>query len=66
MNQNGWSMRKREGVMMERKYETLVFKGEGCTVRVHRPILTKEEQHKRDEELKKALCRFEIERRNAL
>lgn len=51
---------------MERKYETLVFKGEGCTVRVHRPILTKEEQRKRDEELKKALCRFEIERRNAL
>lgn len=51
---------------MERKYETLVFKGEGCTVRVHRPILTKEEQRKREEELKKALCRFERERLSSL
>ena len=51
---------------MERKYETLVFKGERCTVRVHRPILTKEEQHKREEELEKSLCRFERERRSSL
>lgn len=48
------------------KYETTEYKGNGCTVRVHKPILTKEEEHKRKEALKKALCQFEIERRSGL
>ena len=51
---------------MERKYETTEYKSEGCTVRVHKPIRTKEEQRKRDEEIKKALCRFERERLSGL
>jgi hypothetical protein len=46
------------------KYETTEYKGKGCTVRVHRPILTKEERNKREEAIKKALCQFEIERRS--
>jgi hypothetical protein len=44
------------------EYKTTVRKGNGCIVRIHRPILAEEERDKREKELKSALNRFGIER----
>jgi uncharacterized 2Fe-2S/4Fe-4S cluster protein (DUF4445 family) len=37
-------------------YETKIVQVGNCTVRIHSPILTKEEQARREEELKNALA----------
>lgn len=47
------------------EYDTSVFKGQGYEVRIHKPRLTANEKYKREEELKKALCQFERERRKS-
>ena len=44
------------------KYIVNEYKCPNCTVRVHIPVLTPEEQRKRDENIKAALIRFGIER----
>lgn len=46
------------------KYNTTEYKGENCTVRIHRPILTAEERKAREDEAKKALVRFYKETRS--
>ena len=46
------------------KYETTVRKGNGYIVRIHKPILTKEERDEREKEIKSALCVFGRERMN--
>jgi hypothetical protein len=46
------------------EYKTTVHKCDGCTVRIHRPILTKEERDKREKEIKLALSQFGRERMN--
>ena len=48
------------------EYRTVEHRSKGCIVRVHIPILTEEEQRRRDEEIKSALIRFEKERRSSL
>jgi hypothetical protein len=48
------------------EYRTVEHRGKGCTVRVHIPILTEEEQDKRRREIELALIRFEQERRRGL
>lgn len=40
------------------KYETSVHKGNGCIVRVHKPILTKEEHLAWEHNIKNALVEF--------
>ena len=45
------------------KYRTTEYKGKGCIVRIHRPILTKEEREKRENEIKIALVQFAKETR---
>ena len=40
------------------KYDTTEYKMKGCTVRVHRPILSEEEYKSRENEVKKALREF--------
>lgn len=44
-------------------YTVTEYEDEKCIVRVHKPILTAEERRAREEEVKKALVAFEIERR---
>ena len=39
-------------------YETKILQCGNCTVRIHSPILTKEEQARREEEVKNALVHF--------
>ena len=46
------------------EYRTVEHKAKGCIVRVHIPILTEEEKHKRDKEIELAMIRFERERRS--
>lgn len=46
------------------EYRTVEHRGKGCIVRVHTPILTKEEESRRDKEIELALIRFERERRS--
>ena len=48
------------------EYRTYEHRGKGCIVRVHVPILTEEEQRRRDKEIEAALIRFEKERRRGL
>lgn len=43
-------------------YQVTEYRDEKCIVRVHRPILTDRERRAREEEIKKALVRFEKER----
>ena len=43
-------------------YQVTEYRDEKCIVRVHRPILTVEERKIREEEVRKALIRFEKER----
>ena len=45
------------------EYNVTEHKSEKCTVRIHRPILPKEEQKAREEDVKKALVRFYKETR---
>jgi hypothetical protein len=45
------------------EYQVTEHKGEKCTVRIHRPILTEEEKNARVEDVKKALVRFYKETR---
>jgi hypothetical protein len=45
------------------KYHTTEYKSKGCTVRIHRPILTKEERERREKEIKLALVQFAKETR---
>ena len=45
------------------EYRTVEHKGKGCTVRVHIPILTEDEQNKRDKAIELALIQFAKERR---
>ncbi len=40
---------------------TTVMKMPGCTVRIHRPILSAEERARRIEEIKKAMVEMKIE-----
>ena len=40
------------------EYQTMEFKGDGYTCRIHKPILTAEEKLRRDAEVKKALARY--------
>ena len=44
------------------EYEVKEYQSEKCTIRVHHPILTKEEQKIRDNEIKAALVQFGRER----
>jgi hypothetical protein len=44
------------------EYQVTEYRDEKCIVRVHRPILTDEEREAREEEIRKALVRFEKER----
>ena len=44
------------------EYEVKEYQSEKCTIRVHHPILTKEEQKIRDKEIKAALVQFGRER----
>ncbi len=39
-------------------YETKIVQVGNCTVRIHSPILAKEEQTRREEEVKNALVNF--------
>lgn len=39
-------------------YQVTEYKGEKCTVRIHRPILSAEEKKKREDEIKAAMVRF--------
>ena len=39
-------------------YETKILQCGNCTVRIHSPILAKDEQARREEELKNALVNF--------
>ena len=39
-------------------YETKIVQVGNCTVRIHSPILAKDEQARREEELKNALVNF--------
>ena len=43
-------------------YQVTEYRDEKCIVRIHKPILTDEEREKREEEVRKALIRFEKER----
>ena len=43
-------------------YQVTEYRDEKCIVRVHRPILMDEERKIREEEVRKALIRFEKER----
>lgn len=43
---------------MMTKYKTSVHKGKGFIVRVHKPILTEEENNKRIENVKESLVNF--------
>ena len=45
------------------EYKVTVYEDEKCIVRIHKPILTEEERRAREDEVKKALVQFEIERR---
>ena len=45
------------------EYQVTEHKSEKCIVRIHKPILTAEERKAREEDIKAALVRFEIERR---
>lgn len=45
------------------EYRTVEHRGNGCIVRVHIPILTEEEERKREKRIEEALIRFEKERR---
>lgn len=45
-------------MMSEVKYTVTEHKGKNCIVRIHRPILTPEEQRAREEEVKAAIVRF--------
>jgi hypothetical protein len=40
------------------EYEVTEHRSENCVVRIHRPILSKEERKAREEEVKKALVQF--------
>lgn len=44
------------------EYQVTEYKTDKCTVRIHKPILTKDERKAREDEVKKALVRFEKER----
>ena len=44
------------------EYQVTEYRDEKCIVRIHRPILTDGERKAREEEIKKALIRFEKER----
>lgn len=46
------------------KYKVTEHKGDKCTVRIHKPILTQEERKAREEDVKKALVRFYKETRS--
>ncbi len=46
------------------EYKVTEHKGENCTVRIHRPILTNEERKAREDDVKKALVRFYKETRS--
>ena len=48
------------------EYQVTVYEDEKCIVRIHKPILTEEEQKVRDENIKAALVQFEIERRRGV
>jgi hypothetical protein len=45
------------------KYTVSKYEDEKCIVRIHKPILTAEERRAREDEVRKALVQFEIERR---
>lgn len=45
------------------KYTVTEVKGKNYIARIHKPILTAEERRAREDEVKKALVQFEIERR---
>ena len=45
------------------EYQVTEYRSEKCIVRIHKPILTAEERKVREENIKAALVRFEIERR---
>lgn len=45
------------------RYKVTEYEDEKCIVRVHKPILTAEERRAREDEVRKALVQFEIERR---
>ena len=47
------------------KYETTVHRGNGCIVRIHKPILTAGERKAREENVKKALVEFYKETRGS-
>ena len=40
------------------EYETTEFVGDGYRGKIHKPILTAEERHRREAEQKKALARY--------
>lgn len=44
------------------EYQVTVHESENCIARVHKPILSAEERKKREDDVKKALVKFEIER----
>ena len=46
------------------EYQVTEYKGEKCTVRIHRPILSEEEYKKVEENIKAALVQFEKEKRS--
>ena len=46
-----------------REYTVTEVKGKNYIARIHKPILTAEERKAREDEVKKALVQFEIERR---
>lgn len=47
---------------MKTEYIVTEHKGKNYTVRIHKPILTAEEEHRREERIKAALIQFGRER----
>lgn len=47
------------------EYQVTEHKGERCTIRIHRPILTAEERKVREENIKAALVQFYKETRRS-
>lgn len=46
------------------KYKVTEHKGEKCTVRIHKPILSATERKTREDNVRAALMQFEIEKRS--